>query len=93
MIRPIGVIVFAFVAIACSGASVAAQPCSILSAADVEKISGVHVQEIPFNSKSRAGGRCANFVTENRRLYLGVSQLAAADFGGEVASVPQAVYP
>jgi len=93
MLRPIGVTLFALAVVCLGTASVSAQSCSLLSAADVEKISGVHVQDIPFNSKPGAGGKCANFATENGRLFLGVSQLVAADYGGEVASVPQAVYP
>ena len=72
----------------------AADQCSILTSEDVQKIAGVHVQNVPFNSKPGAGGKCANFAADNGRLYLGVSQLSsAADYAAEVAAVPQAVYP
>jgi hypothetical protein len=93
MLRPIGVTLFALAVVCLGTASVSAQSCSLLSAADVEKISGVHVQDIPFNSKPGAGGKCANFAIDNGRLFLGVSQLEAASYSAEVASVPQAVYP
>lgn len=71
-----------------------AQSCPTLSAADVEKISGVHVQQVPFGSKPGAGGKCANFAMDNGRLFLGVSGLAsAADYATAVAAVPQVIYP
>jgi hypothetical protein len=36
----------------------AADQCSILISEDVQKIAGVHVQNVPFNSKPGAGGKC-----------------------------------
>src|SRR4051812_43074648 len=72
----------------------AAEQCSILTSEDVQTIAGVHVQDVPFNSKPGAGGKCANFAADNGRLYLGVSQLSSAGgYAAEVAAVPQAVYP
>ena len=43
----------------------AADQCSILSSEDMQKIAGVHVQNVLFNSKPGAGGKCANFATDN----------------------------
>jgi hypothetical protein len=72
----------------------AADQCSILTSEDVQTITGVHVQNVPFNSKPGGGGKCANFTADNGRLFLGVSQLSsAAGYAAEVAAVPQAVYP
>lgn len=71
-----------------------AQSCALLSAADVQATTGTHVQEVPFGSKPGAGGKCANFATDNGRLYLGVSALtSAADYAAATAAVPTQIYP
>ena len=77
-----------------SATSARAQTCAALSAADVEKLTGTHVQDVPFGSKPGAGGRCANFATDNGRLFLGVSPIAStAEYAAAVAAVPEAIYP
>ncbi len=87
-------VAFALLVIVGPANSVSAQPCSILTAADVQKTTGTHVQSVPFMSKPGAGGKCANFATDNGRLYLGVSALASAsDYATAVAAVPDAIYP
>jgi hypothetical protein len=71
-----------------------AQSCALLTAADVEKVTATHVQPVAFGAKPGAGGKCANFATDNGRLYLGVSALAsAAEYDAAVTAVPEAVYP
>lgn len=86
--------VLASVLIDLSAISVRAQTCTLLSAADVEKLTGTHVHDVAFGSKPGAGGRCANFATDNGRLFLGVSPIAStAEYADAVAAVPQAIYP
>jgi hypothetical protein len=47
-----------------------------------------------IHSKPGAGGRCANFATDNGRLFLGVSPIAGiAEYATAVAAVPEAIYP
>ena len=67
------------------------QQCSLLTAADVEKITGTPVKNIPRESQVGAGGTCTNFATSDGKMYLGVSE--ALDYDSAVASVPEAVYP
>ncbi len=70
------------------------QECSILTAADVERITGAKVQNVARLSRPGAGGTCANYTTPDGRLYLGVSQLnSASDYEMAVKSVPESVYP
>ena len=42
-----------------------AQECSILTAADVQKITGTQVKNVPFDSQPGAGGKCANYATSD----------------------------
>ena len=67
------------------------QQCAILTAADVQKITGTPVKNVPWQSQPGAGGRCANFVTSDGKLYLGVSE--TTNYKSEVAAVPESVYP
>ncbi len=68
--------------------------CSILTASDVQQITGKQVQNIATGSKPGAGGRCANYATSDGKLYLGVSQLnSASEYNTAVAAVPESVYP
>jgi hypothetical protein len=70
------------------------QECSILTPADVQKITGTRVRNIPRASKAGAGGGCANYVTSDGELYLGVSQLmSASEYKSYVAAVPESFYP
>jgi hypothetical protein len=74
--------------------SIAAADCSILSAAEVQKLTGTAVHDIAKQSQPGAGGTCANYATDNGKLYLGVNQLtSASDYNTAVAAVPQSVYP
>lgn len=72
---------------------VRSEECSILTAADVQTITGTQVQNVPFGSKPGAGGSCANFATTDGKLYLGVSKFAAPDYNKAIAAVPESVYP
>ena len=89
----------ALLALACLAATAipalaAAESCPMLTASDVQGATGAHVVAVPFNSKPGAGGHCANYATDNGRLFLGVTRLASAsDYAQAVASVPSAVYP
>ncbi len=86
--------VLTFILIDLSAVSALAQTCTLLTAADVEKLTGTHVQDVPFDSKPGAGGRCANFATDNGRLFLGVSPIAGtAEYATAVAAVPEEIYP
>jgi hypothetical protein len=68
--------------------------CSILTAADVQQITGEQVHNIAQQSTVGAGGRCANYATGNGKMYLGVSQLtSASDYKTAVVAVPESVYP
>lgn len=57
----------------------------------MERITGTPVKNIPRESQPGAGGTCANFATNDGKLYLGVSE--APDYKSAVASVPESVYP
>jgi hypothetical protein len=71
-----------------------AESCPMLTAADVQGATGTHVALVPFNSKPGAGGHCANYASDNGRLYLGVTRLAStAEYTAAVAMVPAQVYP
>jgi hypothetical protein len=76
-------------------ASVASgQECSIVTVGDVKKITGTDVRNIPRASKPGAGGGCANYITSDGKLYLGVSELmSASEYKSYVAAVPNDVYP
>jgi len=67
------------------------QECSLLTAADVERITGTPVKNVPRESQAGAGGTCSNFATRDGKLYLGVSE--PPDYKSAVASVPESVYP
>jgi hypothetical protein len=70
------------------------QVCSIVTVDDVKKITGTDVRNIPRTSKVGAGGGCANYVTSDGKLYLGVSELmSASEYKSYVAAVPDDVYP
>lgn len=70
------------------------QQCSILTAADVQKITGTEVRTIPRTSRPGAGGGCANYVTKDDELYLGVSELmSVSEYRSYVAAVPKSFYP
>jgi hypothetical protein len=76
------------------GSAVAAPYCSMLTQADVQKITGKQVQDVAKGSSPGAGGRCANYATSDGKLYLGISQLdSASEYNRAVASVPESVYP
>jgi hypothetical protein len=76
------------------GSAVAAPHCSMLTQADVQKITGKQVQDVAKGSSPGAGGRCANYATSDGKLYLGISQLdSASEYNRAVASVPESVYP
>ena len=68
-----------------------AQECSLLTAADVQNITGTQVKNVPRESQPGAGGTCANFATSDGKLYLGVSD--APDYKAAVAFVPESLYP
>ena len=50
------------------------QDCSLLTSADVQKLTGTPVKNVPRESQPGAGGTCANFATSDGKLYLGVSE-------------------
>ena len=75
---------------------VAATPeqCNILTAADVEAVTGTSVKRIERNPAIGAGGTCVNFAGADGQAYLGVNRLSgAADYSASVSAVPQDVYP
>lgn len=77
-----------------TGSASGSAECSILTAADVQQVTGKEVHDIAQQSKAGAGGRCANYATADGNLYVGVSQLtSAADYKTAVAAVPESVYP
>lgn len=68
--------------------------CSVLTAADVQQVTGKEVHNIAQQSIAGAGGRCANSATSDGKMFLGVSQLTSvSDFKTAVAAVPESVYP
>lgn len=72
------------------------QECSILTASDIQTITGTSVVKIPFGSKIGAGGQCANYAYAegDQKLYLGVNQIrSVSEYSNTLDHVPQAVYP
>ena len=83
--------IFVLCVLVASASVASAQQCSLLTAEDVQKITGTQVKTVPRESQPGAGGTCANFVTSDGKMYLGVSE--EADYKAAVAVVPESVYP
>jgi hypothetical protein len=70
------------------------EPCGILTAADVQAVTGTSVERIERNPAIGAGGTCVNFAGADGQAYLGVNRLSgAADYSASVSAVPEDVYP
>ena len=71
-----------------------AGPCQLLTAADVQAVTGVTVQRIDRNPAIGAGGNCVNFAGADGQAYLGVNRLGSTgEFTAAVNAVPADVYP
>ena len=69
-------------------------PCDILTAADVQAITGSRVARIERNPAIGAGGTCVNFAGADGQAYLGVNRLnSAREYSASVNAVPVDVYP
>jgi len=84
-------VVFVLYALVVAALPASAQDCSLLTAADVQNITGTQVKNVPRDSQPGAGGTCANFATSGGKFYLGVSE--AADYKSAVAAVPESLFP
>ncbi len=68
--------------------------CAILTAADIQAITGVAVHAIPRLSAPGAGGTCSNYATAEGDNYLGVNRLTSrSEYQASVSAVPEDVYP
>ena len=77
-----------------SDVAATSEQCYILTAADVEAVTGTSVKRIERNPAIGAGGTCVNFAGADGQAYLGVNRLSgAADYSASVSAVPQDVYP
>ncbi|HEX6107650.1 MAG TPA: hypothetical protein VFZ26_18845 [Gemmatimonadales bacterium] len=77
-----------------TSAATAAERCDILTAADVQAVTGVAVTRIDRNAAMGAGGTCVNFASPDGRAYLGVNRLESqGEFTASVEAVPSDVYP
>ena len=77
-----------------SSAKLAEEECAILTAADVQSVTGVTVTRIERNPAIGAGGTCVNFASPDGQAYLGVNRLGSqGDYASSVGTVPQDVYP
>ena len=75
------------------GAASAGQ-CNILTAADVQAVTGSTVDRIDRNPAIGAGGTCVNFAAADGQAYLGVNRLSGAqEYAASVNAVPEDVYP
>ena len=69
-------------------------PCELLTAADVQAVTGVTVRRIERNPAIGAGGTCVNFAGADGQAYLGVNRLgSAAEFTASADAVPGDLYP
>ena len=70
-----------------------AQPCNVLTAADIKAVTGDNVQPLAKGASPGAGG-CANFKDASGHAYLGVNRhRGAGAYQIAVSSVPADVYP
>ncbi|HUF35741.1 MAG TPA: hypothetical protein VMN37_07305 [Gemmatimonadales bacterium] len=68
--------------------------CTLLTAAEVQEVTGVAVSRIERNPSIGAGGTCDNFTTPDGQVYLGVNRLNSQDaYASAVSVVPEDLYP
>lgn len=68
--------------------------CPVLTAGDIQAVTGTAVKAVARGSVLGAGGTCGNYVTESGELYLGVNRVSSkGESAASVAAVPQDVYP
>ena len=77
-----------------SDVATTSEQCNILTAAEVQAVTGTSVKRIERNPAIGAGGTCVNFAGSDGQAYLGVNRLSgAADYRASVSAVPEDVYP
>ena len=103
--RPTRILPAALVWLAACGGSPDAAParaeagaapaeCALLTAADVQAVTGVAVVRIERTPEIGAGGTCVNFADPDGRAYLGVNRLdSKAAYAASVSAVPEDIYP
>jgi hypothetical protein len=75
-------------------AEATATECALLTAADVQAVTGVAVTRIERKPEIGAGGTCVNFAGPDGQAYLGVNRLdSEGAYASSVAAVPEDVYP
>jgi hypothetical protein len=70
----------------------AAGPCDILTAEDVQEVTGTTVTRVERDASVGLGGDCANFVDAEGEPYLGVNRIAGKDYDFTVEMVPEFMY-
>lgn len=70
----------------------AAGPCDILTAEDVQAVTGTAVTRVEQDASVGLGGDCANFVDTAGEPYLGVNRIAGKDYEFAVEMVPDFIY-
>ena len=71
----------------------AAASCDLLTAADIQEVTGTAVERIDRNPSIGAGGTCANFALDGQ-AWLGVNRLGGeGEYARSIAAVPEDLYP
>jgi hypothetical protein len=77
-----------------AGDAAAAPDCALLTAADVQTVTGVAVTRIDRAPQTGAGGTCVNFAGPDGQVYLGVNRIdSEGEYAASVAAVPEDIYP
>jgi hypothetical protein len=77
-----------------AGAEATTTECALLTAADVQAVTGVAVTRIERKPEIGAGGTCVNFAAPDGQAYLGVNRLdTEGQYAASVAAVPEDIYP
>ena len=77
-----------------SRATADSEQCDILTAAEVQAVTGTSVERMDRNPAIGAGGTCVNFAGADGQVYLGVNRLnSASEYRASVGAVPEDVYP
>jgi hypothetical protein len=75
-----------------SRAAAAAGRCDLLTAEDVQAVTGTAVAQAERDASVGLGGDCVNFVDAAGEPYLGVNRIAAEDYDFAVDIVPEFMY-
>jgi hypothetical protein len=79
---------------AVSSGQAATGECRILTATDVQEITGVDVHPVARGASPGAGGTCGNYQEANGDGFLGINALSSsAEYDMSVAAVPDDIYP